>query len=247
MTQGIQGDGNNGQLINQITNGAGAIQGMEEVGQGLPVIQGGVENLDVNATPMAQTIVPTESEPGLVTRRKSGYTAGKIAELDPRQLAPLGFGQKVNQAVLEFADRFAEALDKGEWKKLSRYWASPEHKDTQVDGMGMGYPQYVAELLDLHTVGNSIKTSEVLSAEDMDRIREIDFSKTLATEANPDGDAVDARFWFDQRSDLVVLTGLARVEDAANWRNTDEFRIEVVIDLSPIREGRQPDLIGAVG
>lgn len=166
---------------------------------------------------------------------RSGAQPGKKAELDPRQLEHLGLEPEVQTAVLEFADKLNDSVDKGSWRSLARRWSDKEHKRMQRGSMGMGEAQYVAEHLDLHTVGNSIKAAKVLRDEDMDRVQ--DFALRG-----------DTRWWFDDpTSGKIVLTGTAEVQDPFDWRNVEEYRVEMVVDISQLDETGKLWLINAVG
>lgn len=52
---------------------------------------------------------------------------------------------------------------------------SEMHFAAQVEDMGMGRPQYIAEMLGLHMVGNSIKLGEMVQYSDLDRLTGVRF------------------------------------------------------------------------
>lgn len=54
--------------------------------------------------------------------------------------------------------------------------ADPAHRETQLGEMGMGEPQYVAELLGLNTVGNAVADESPPAWPDLERIADIEFT-----------------------------------------------------------------------
>ena len=56
-----------------------------------------------------------------------------------------------------------------------------ENYETQVRGMGIGEPQYVAELLGLHMVDNSIRRGERVEWSDLERIDDVMFDRMRST------------------------------------------------------------------
>ena len=94
--------------------------------------------------------------------------------------------------------------------------ASPPHRYAQVDDMGMGLPQYAAELMGLHNVGNSIKQGEMVTWEDMDRLARIRFTEVdedlgvLIVRGEAlllDGTALKIEIWVATLGGEHVLTG----------------------------------------
>lgn len=94
--------------------------------------------------------------------------------------------------------------------------ASPPHRNAQVDGMGMGLPQYAAELMGLHNVGNSIKQGEIVTWEDMNRLARIRFTEVdedsgvLIVRGEAlllDGSTLKIEIWVGTLGGEHVLTG----------------------------------------
>ena len=112
----------------------------------------------------------------------------------------------------------ADEVMRHDWETLADR-ASPPHRHAQVDGMGMGLPQYVAELMGLHNVGNSIKRGEIVTWEDMDRLARIRF-----TEVNED-------------SGVLIVRGEALLQDGST------LKIEIWVATL----GGEHVLTGAVG
>jgi len=109
----------------------------------------------------------------------------------------------------------ADDVRRHDWDSLLTR-ASPPHRDAQVDGMGMGIPQYVAELMGLHNVGNSIKRGEEVTLEDMNRLARIRFTEVdedlgvliIRGEALlQDGTALKIEIWVGTLGGEHVLTG----------------------------------------
>ena len=113
--------------------------------------------------------------------------------------------------LLDVADEVA----RHDWEALVER-ASPPHRYAQVDDMGMGLPQYVAELMGLHNVGNSIKRAELVTWEDMDRLTRIRFTEVdedlgvliIRGEALlSDGTTLKIELWVATLGGEHVLTG----------------------------------------
>lgn len=113
--------------------------------------------------------------------------------------------------LLEIADE----IQRHDWDAFVGH-ASPPHRYAQVEDMGMGLPQYAAELLGLHTVGNSIKQGDMVTWEDMDRLARIRFTEVdedlgvliLRGEALLlDGSTLKIEIWVATLGGEHVLTG----------------------------------------
>lgn len=148
--------------------------------------------------------------------------AGQLAELDRAALESLGLPSAVETGVLKMADKVARSVDQGSWISLARY-ADPGHKKTQKD-LGVTTPQYIAELLGLHSVGNNLDDGDGITADDMSRLRDLSF--TRAERTSPD---------------VVTLFGEARVDVDGEQRT---MRAQIDIDISNPGKMR---LTGAVG
>ncbi len=109
----------------------------------------------------------------------------------------------------------ASELQGHQWEAFIGH-ASPPHRYAQVDDMGMGLPQYAAELLGLHNVGNSIKQGEMVTWDDMDRLARIRFTEVdddmgvliIRGEALlHDGTTLKIELWVATLGGEHVLTG----------------------------------------
>ncbi|MFH1532891.1 MAG: hypothetical protein ABIK09_19375 [Pseudomonadota bacterium] len=109
----------------------------------------------------------------------------------------------------------ADDVRRHDWEALLGR-ASPPHRYAQVDDMGMGVPQYLAELLGLHMVGNSIKRGEEVTSEDLNRLARIRFTEVdedlgvliLRGEALlQDGTVLKLEIWVATLGGGHVLTG----------------------------------------
>jgi hypothetical protein len=109
----------------------------------------------------------------------------------------------------------ASELERHDWDAFVGH-ASPPHRYAQVDDMGMGLPQYAAELLGLHNVGNSIKQGEMVTWHDMDRIARVRFTEVdddmgvliIRGEALlHDGTTLKIELWVATLGGEHVLTG----------------------------------------
>ncbi len=109
----------------------------------------------------------------------------------------------------------AREVSRHDWEAVTSR-ASPPHRYAQVDGMGMGLPQYVAELMGLHNVGNSIKRGEIVTWEDMDRLARIRFTEVdedsgvLIVRGEAlllDGSVLKIEIWVATLGGEHVLTG----------------------------------------
>lgn len=78
--------------------------------------------------------------------------------------------------VNAFLGTIQQHLEKHEWSDIIDL-ADPDHFETQVTGMGMETVQYVAELFNLYTVGNTIQTGDMLAWEDLDRIESVQLQR----------------------------------------------------------------------
>lgn len=137
--------------------------------------------------------------------------AGRLAELDRAALSGLGLPKDVETGVLKMADKVVKSVDQGSWLSLTRF-ADADHKQAQV-GRGMGVPQYVAELLGLHSVGNSLSTG-VITDDDLNRVRDLSFSKA------------------ERSGNIVTLTGKATVSEGSGART---LRTSIDIDISSMK------------
>ncbi len=146
--------------------------------------------------------------------------AGRLAELDRAALSGLGLPKDVETGVLKMADKVVKSVDQGSWLSLTRF-ADADHKKMQT-GLGMSVPQYVAELLGLHTVGNSLNTGAI-TADDMSRVRDLSFSKA------------------ERSGDVVTLTGKATIGEGSGVRT---LRTRIDIDIS---DAAQMKLTGGMG
>ncbi len=75
--------------------------------------------------------------------------------------------------VLALVDAIGALVAKHDWKAVLAH-CDPSHYKVQVDQMGMGEPQYVAEALGLHAVGNSIAGESGIAWDDINRISKIE-------------------------------------------------------------------------
>ncbi len=109
----------------------------------------------------------------------------------------------------------ASEIERHDWEALVAH-ASPPHRYAQVDDMGMGLPQYAAELLGLHNVGNSIKLGEMVTWQDMDRLARVRFTEVdddmgvliIRGEALlHDGSTLKIELWVATLGGEHVLTG----------------------------------------
>lgn len=112
----------------------------------------------------------------------------------------------------------AEDVERHDWTSLIER-ASPAHYNAQVEGMGMEHPQYAAELMGLHSVGNSITLGDLVRYSDLDRIVHIRFTG-METEHG----------W-------IVIKGEAFLSDSTVLR----------IQIDVAKEGAKLVLTGAVG
>lgn len=70
-------------------------------------------------------------------------------------------------------------VDARAWDRLLTR-SDDEHRATQLDGMGMSPAQYVAELLGLHTVGNSIDAAgDGVTWSDLDALQTLKAAGTI--------------------------------------------------------------------
>ena len=109
----------------------------------------------------------------------------------------------------------ADEVQRHDWDALVER-ASPPHRQAQVEDLGMGLPQYAAELLGLHTVGNSIKQGGIITWADLDRLVRIRFTEVdedlgvliLRGEAQlDDGSVLKIEIWVGTLGGEHVLTG----------------------------------------
>ncbi len=109
----------------------------------------------------------------------------------------------------------AQEVELHEWEALMKR-ASPPHRYAQVDDMGMGLPQYLAELMGLHMVGNSIKQGDTVTYGDLDRLAKIRFTEldedlgVLIVRGEvllTDGSTLKIELWVATLGGEHVLTG----------------------------------------
>ena len=101
--------------------------------------------------------------------------------------------------VETFVREVADLAEQHSWNAIVER-ADDAHRTIQLHQMGMNTEQYVAELLGLHTVGNSIDaTGDGIDADDLARIQEV-----LVEEVPVVGDGFEAH-------GVVVLKGGARL------------------------------------
>lgn len=72
-------------------------------------------------------------------------------------------------ALDTFVWEVAQSLETHDWQFVLAS-ADPEQYGTQVVELGMGEPQYVAELFGMHHVDNNIKRGDVVTWADLERI-----------------------------------------------------------------------------
>ncbi|MBM4370354.1 MAG: hypothetical protein FJ098_01785 [Deltaproteobacteria bacterium] len=114
-----------------------------------------------------------------------------------------------------FLTGVAQEIRTHDWEGLLRR-ASPPHYESQVTDLGMGHPQYLAELLGLHTVGNSIKRGETVTWSDLKRLDRVRFLELddgfgviiIRGEALlADGSTLKLELWIGFLGGEHVLTG----------------------------------------
>jgi len=91
-------------------------------------------------------------------------------------IAALGDRLDGRTTLRTFLLDIAQEVETHDWEALLTR-ASPPHRYAQVEGMGMGLPQYLAELMGLHMVGNSIKQGDSVTYGDLDRLAKIRFTE----------------------------------------------------------------------
>ncbi len=108
-----------------------------------------------------------------------------------------GLAQEV--PVETFVREVADLAEQHAWNAIDER-ADEAHRKTQIHQLGMSTEQYVAELLGLHTVGNSIDAKgDGIEANDLARIHEV-----LVEAVSLVGDVFEAH-------GVVVLKGGARL------------------------------------
>lgn len=114
-----------------------------------------------------------------------------------------------------FVRQVAADLEAHDWQEIIGV-ADPDHYRIQVEEHGMPEPQYVAELLGLHRVGNDIKRGERVEWSDLERIEAVELHSlsrrvtrsTLAGTATlADGSTLSIRASVEQDGGDYVLTG----------------------------------------
>jgi hypothetical protein len=97
--------------------------------------------------------------------RRPALAALLLLAACPKAASPTARG-----AVDGFAAEVVALANRDRWDELLAR-AEPSHRDVQLDRMGMGVDQYLAELFGLHTVGNSIDPAgDGLDAADLRRV-----------------------------------------------------------------------------
>lgn len=84
--------------------------------------------------------------------------------------------------LADFFGRLERATERHDWKALLAL-AAPEHRREQIDRLGMTEPTYLAELLGMHYVDNSIGGDDGrVTVEDLDTIRGVEVTDLARTE-----------------------------------------------------------------
>lgn len=130
-------------------------------------------------------------------------------------------GDKTDVTLKQFLMAVKKDVETYNWDRFLKK-CSQQHYKTQVVGMDMGEAQYIGEMMGLHSVGNSIKTSDILSFEDLEQIQRIVF----------DMENVDAETLYEG------LTGTVYLKDGTS--------LKVRLYLRNL-EGGGYELFGAVG
>ncbi len=94
--------------------------------------------------------------------------------------------------------------------------ADTSHYRTQVIELGLGEPQYVAELFGLHRVDNDIKRGEVVQWSDLERIESVRMRELTPINGQyrlegsvilEDGSDLELQSLIGRSEDRYVLTG----------------------------------------
>jgi len=127
-----------------------------------------------------------------------------LAGCAPRALdAPL---VTANPALAQFAAELQERLETHDWPAILAV-ADPDQYETQVRQMGIGEPQYVAELFGLNTVGNTISDHGRIGWSDLERIQQVRI--TSLTSLNGDHELV-GRVTLDDGSERAIRAQIIR-------------------------------------
>ncbi|CAN5617887.1 hypothetical protein BH23BAC4_BH23BAC4_11770 [soil metagenome] len=81
-------------------------------------------------------------------------------------------GLSDDPALNAFARQVQQVILAHDWEAVVAR-AEPGHYESQVGSLGMGEPQYVAELFGWNTVGNSVAGEGPITWADLERIREV--------------------------------------------------------------------------
>ena len=127
--------------------------------------------------------------------------------------APLAAHARPPAPGQPFVKRVKNVVEQHQWGKLLRM-TDTANRRIQLGQFGIGKPQYLAEILGLHNVGNSIQTGEKISYSDLNRIRKLKVDKSTIRTGSVNGKAIlqdgkklDVNFLITKPKKRYVLTG----------------------------------------
>jgi hypothetical protein len=126
---------------------------------------------------------------------------------------PLAAQARPSYPGQQFVKRVKGTVEQHNWGKLLRL-TDTTNRRIQLGQMRIGKPQYLAEILGLHNVGNSIKTGTKLTYSDLNRIRTLKVDRSTLRSGSvrgkailQDGAKLDVNFLITKPKKRYVLTG----------------------------------------